>query len=101
MKITMTLTEIKNMVKSNFGINTNFVLEILDIDHPLLETYREVMKGYSAATKIATIKLLREKVPGLGLADAKYIVEASPSDVEAHVHRTGALHSFPRPSTGW
>ena len=97
----MTLTEIKAMVKTNFGFSTDFVLEIIQTNHPILETYREVMKGYSPSTKIATIKLLREKVPGLGLADAKYLVEASPNDVEVHVHRTGALHSFPRPASAW
>ena len=49
-----------------------------------------VLAGFDAAKKVAIIKAVREVVPGLGLKEAKDLVEAAPKAVKTAVAKAEA-----------
>lgn len=52
--------------------------------------YKIVIKEIDAAKKIAVIKVVREVVDGLGLKEAKELVESLPKDLKANVPKDEA-----------
>lgn len=62
--------------------------------HPL-EAYAAVVREYGGSrfgtNKIAAIKAIRTRVRGLGLVDAKYVIESDPVLVLAYFSRTNSL----------
>ena len=49
-----------------------------------------VLAGFDAAKKVAIIKAVREVVPGLGLKEAKDIVEGAPKTIKEDVNKEEA-----------
>ena len=62
--------------------------------HPL-EAYAVVVREYGGSrfntNKIAAIKSIRSRVRGLGLADAKCVIESDPALVLSHFSRSNTL----------
>lgn len=65
--------------------------------HHLL-AYAKVVDNYANSrfweNKIPAIKMMRELIPGLGLADAKYIVEANAETVLTHFNARQTLIGY-------
>ena len=49
-----------------------------------------VLTGFDAAKKVAIIKAVREVVPGLGLKEAKEIVESAPKTIKEGISKEDA-----------
>lgn len=78
MKIIVTKAEVAALVRKTFNLDAAVEVEILDISIPpdALRVINAVKAlRYKTDQKIQSIKTIRDGMPGLGLADAKYIVE--------------------------
>lgn len=65
--------------------------------HPL-EAYADVVREYGSSrlnsNKIAAIKSIRNRILGLGLADAKCVIESDPVVVLVYFSRTNTLNGI-------
>lgn len=110
MKIIYTTSEATTALTRHHATATfpNTVVEIVPDSQPVdtvgrgmnhLEAYATIIGTYGESrfsnNKIAAIKKLRELINGLGLAEAKYIIEATPSNVLSYYYRNNELHGYP------
>lgn len=65
--------------------------------HPL-EAYAAVVREYGSSrfntNKIAAIKSIRTRIRGLGLVDAKYVIESDPALVLVYFSRSNTLNGI-------
>lgn len=80
MKIQLTLQELNTMLSDRIFNGQSVKVEIVNQLPTFAMIWEELVKQfpcYYTNQKILAIKFLREKIPGLGLADAKWITENS------------------------
>ena len=65
----------------------------VNIEDTQIFKYREVLAQWPE-NHIKCVKLLREKIPGLGLADAVFILQSSHTRIEEHFKQYGTLIGF-------
>lgn len=95
--LTKNLTPLFGQVTIEIVPNPDIVGAAIARVHPL-EAYANMIYIYGEARlgseKINSIKFLRNEIMGLGLADAKYIVEADPVTVLKFYHCTKTMNGF-------
>jgi ribosomal protein L7/L12 len=80
MKLTISISEVKALVSKTLNLPADVMIDIVDVDTGDFDRARAILqevgpKAKDPSKKIAAIKQLRTLVPGLGLIDAKFIVE--------------------------
>ncbi|MBR3494965.1 MAG: 50S ribosomal protein L7/L12 [Clostridia bacterium] len=94
----MSLMEVKELVdalKEKFGVTG--AIAVAGGPAPAAAAAEEektefdvVLKGFDAAKKIAIIKVVREVIEGLGLKEAKEIVEGAPKTIKEGISKEEA-----------
>ena len=82
------LSELVHALEDEFGVSAAAPVAVAAAAAPAAEAAAEktefdvVLAGFDAAKKVAIIKAVREVVPGLGLKEAKDIVEGAPKTLK-------------------
>ena len=89
------LSELVHALEDEFGVSAAAPVAVAAAAAPAAEAAAEktefdvVLTGFDAAQKIKVIKAVRE-ITGLGLADAKAVVEAAPKAIKEGVSKDEA-----------
>ena len=89
------LSELVHALEDEFGVSAAAPVAVAAAAAPAAEAAEEktefdvVLAGFDAAAKIKVIKAVRE-ITGLGLADAKALVEAAPKAIKEGVSKEEA-----------
>ena len=89
------LSELVHALEDEFGVSAAAPVAVAAAAAPAAEAAAEktefdvVLAGFDAAAKIKVIKAVRE-ITGLGLADAKAVVEAAPKAIKEGVSKEDA-----------
>ena len=89
------LSELVHALEDEFGVSAAAPVAVAAAAAPAAEAAEEktefdvVLAGFDAAAKIKVIKAVRE-ITGLGLADAKAVVEAAPKAIKEGVSKDEA-----------
>ena len=89
------LSELVHALEDEFGVSAAAPVAVAAAAAPAAEAAAEktefdvVLTGFDAAAKIKVIKAVRE-ITGLGLADAKAVVEAAPKAIKEGVSKDEA-----------
>ena len=86
------LSELVHALEDEFGVSAAAPVAVAAAAGPVAEEKTEfdvVLTGFDAAAKIKVIKAVRE-ITGLGLADAKAVVEAAPKAIKEGVSKDEA-----------
>ena len=92
----MTVLELNELVKAmeeKFGVSAAAPVAMVGAVAPAAEEKTEfdvVLKEFDAAKKIAVIKVVREVIDGLGLKEAKEIVEGAPKTIKEGISKEDA-----------
>jgi ribosomal protein L7/L12 len=100
MKITLTKAELLTLIQSTFSGRITDVEVASEPVQPEQSNqpgeamiFADVLYKYTPTNKIACIKELRTRIPGLGLADAKYALEY-PTDATIYLIGRRTLIGF-------
>ena len=85
------LSELVHALEDEFGVSAAAPVAVAAAAAPVEEKteFDVVLAGFDAAAKIKVIKAVRE-ITGLGLADAKAVVEAAPKAIKEGVSKDEA-----------
>lgn len=97
MKLTITKSELLSLVQNNIN---NQITEVAVVgekckhDHFNIWRHHKMRLLSDNSNKIDLIKSLREQIPGLGLADAKYAIEAEAKQIKDFLAAKKTLIGF-------